>query len=1087
MPESNTKLTDSLGLFDESEDTPASTDLGQFGKRYGELGKTAGARGFTFAGRVVKDPREAPEQVLKRTPIGELESGARAVTAPLDLAAGLGLAKAATMVAANPRSSVTGLVTMVKKFPEKWRDFWQNIGENITTNIPKPLRAGRGTPLEFREARFQMEADIANRVEQAVDLGRNLGRDLTMAERLRADQLLRGSIVTAKTPQKLVAATAPVRKAIDEIQKELIELGRLSPETVERFQENFGPYLARLYATKEFVPPNPVIPWSKPTRAGTERLSTRGTRVEIEIPSFEQEMKTVARQLGPESEFRREFRNRARELAKRRTTTSTTAEREEVLGEQRTTDKTTSTEGAPGEFTKVPLSGVSAKLEDMVAGALTARGMTRPEAEAAIGRVKAAAVKAAQAGPEVEITGGGTTKETIKETIKQTTQRTRDTVTTVIENLGINKGQQAALHAYYDVITRAAAKAKPVTIDGRTYRVSPIMDPNSAAERVEALDPLLRAGFRVEKRTGNRVTLFRDIPEAHRRAMGEIRSEPGYVAGKGIAQAGREVAVTRFFKTVADNPEWASTTPVPGWAEMTKNKKTLGDLSGKWVRPDIAAEINDALHIRRDWEKILIGITQLWKIGKVTNPATIARNFMSSGILADWGGLSYFRPSGIRSYNSTMMGFLGRDKQGAALLAEAKKLGLFSAAYNQQEINSLATGYIQSKAENPLLRVIDGTKALVNRTGVGKIYGSVDEFYKGALYIHGRRELQYSPQLAARYAKKYAIDYSDISPFVRFMRNMPLGSPFITFASKAIPLAIETAVKHPLRFWKWPAMALGLGYLSKQTFADQEQGELRDVTELGKMRSPRFALLPGKDAEGRFRFLDLGYILPFGDVIEAYSKYMGGDKAANISFEPLGGPLQPLVELAFNKSLFTDRDILLPTDTFKEKITKVSDHLGKALLPSWAPPIPGTGFRGGYTTEAFRKAIKPDLQFWMEAPIPAADYLGRTRDLGATIASKIFGIDVKNLSIEDIFRTGEIHINLLKQELGREKGRIARMQISDEQKDALIDRLMLKYEGLEREIERTFGLDRPPVIESPAPAVRPSRGGGLTDSLGILK
>src|SRR5512145_428820 len=218
MSPPNTEWEDPIGVLNTWEDP-----IGVLKKPYEQLKAKAGKRGFTYAGRLVTDPTETPEQVLKRTPLGELESGGRAVTAPLDLAAGVGLSKLAVGAMASPRQTGRSVVEAFKRAPGAWRDFWQNIGENITSKVPGYFRAGRGTPLEFREARFQMESDIANRMEQAVSLGKQLTTGLSTTERLRADQLLRGSIVTGKTPEKIVAATQSMRGVIDEIQDKLVK------------------------------------------------------------------------------------------------------------------------------------------------------------------------------------------------------------------------------------------------------------------------------------------------------------------------------------------------------------------------------------------------------------------------------------------------------------------------------------------------------------------------------------------------------------------------------------------------------------------------------------------------------------------------------------------------------------------------------------------------------------------------------------------------------------------------------------------------------------------------------------------------
>src|SRR3990167_2638337 len=835
-------------------------------------------------------------------------------------------------------------------------------------------------------------------------------------------------------------------------------------------------------------------------RAGTERLKMRGEHVEVEIPQLEKEMDAVARLLGPEAEFRREFRKAARDLAKRRETVTSEKTTERVLGEQRTVRAEATTEGGEGEFTQVPLSGVAARLEKIVTDALQTRGMTEGEAAAAVGRVKAAAVKAKREGGDVKIGAGGTTTERVTETIKQRAQIEKETVKEIIENLGINKAQKAALHAYYDAISRAGAKAKKIEVGDQVFRIEPVMDIESGLERAEALKPLLDAGFTVEGREGNKMKLFRDSPEEVRTAplgepvikggkeigkgRGELRAEPGYVAAKGIAQLSQEVATRQFFRTVADNPEWTSKAERPGFTRMLADEKKLGDLADKFVRSDIASEINEAIRIKGDMEKISERLTSLWKIGKVFNPATIARNIMTSVEVMKWGGLSYARPSGIRSYERTIMGLAGKDPEVTAWLDKAKKGGMYRSTWNQGEISALADGFIVSKETNPLLRILDGVQSIVNKSKAPQIYGSVDNFLKSAMYVHLKSQ-GLSDQLALRGAKKWGIDYGDISPFVRTMRKAPLGSPFITWSSKVIPLAIETMIKHPVRFWSLPALLWGVHSLSKSQF---DQQEIESIQNLGNLKPLRHVLLPGKSEEGRNRFLDLGYNLPFGDVLEAYDHVSGG-KGGNVSFAPLGGWAQPFMELGFNHNLFTGKPIWLETDTYKERYAKISDHMLKGLLPAWAPPVPGTGFRGGYTTEAFRKAINPEWQGFepmlglppLESPISKTDFLGRQRGMMATVASKVLGINITEVSLKDLQLLGLIEFQQKANELSRQMTRFSLMEISDKQKQAQLEKLNEKYEVLNREIKEKFSVGvRPPTSPS---MKRPT----FKDDLGIFE
>ena len=106
--------------------------------------------------------------------------------------------------------------------------------------------------------------------------------------------------------------------------------------------------------------------------------------------------------------------------------------------------------------------------------------------------------------------------------------------------------------------------------------------------------------------------------------------------------------MVRYFRTIDRNPEFTlqggkTQMITKGYTQMSDDKIRMADLAGKWVRNDIAAEINDAIKIKGDAHKIVNAITDLWKIGKVTNPATMGRNIISSGIVADVGGRAVAR------------------------------------------------------------------------------------------------------------------------------------------------------------------------------------------------------------------------------------------------------------------------------------------------------------------------------------------------------------------------------------------------------------------------------------------------------------
>lgn len=56
-----------------------------------------------------------------------------------------------------------------------------------------------------------------------------------------------------------------------------------------------------------------------------------------------------------------------------------------------------------------------------------------------------------------------------------------------------------------------------------------------------------------------------------------------------------------------------------------------------------------------------------------------------------------------------------------------------------------------------------------------------------------------SAEQAALDAQQAIFDYSLIPPSVRYLRNAPVGMPFVTFPYKVAPRLIELVVKNPWR------------------------------------------------------------------------------------------------------------------------------------------------------------------------------------------------------------------------------------------------------------------------------------------------
>jgi len=212
-----------------------------------------------------------------------------------------------------------------------------------------------------------------------------------------------------------------------------------------------------------------------------------------------------------------------------------------------------------------------------------------------------------------------------------------------------------------------------------------------------------------------------------------------------------------------------------------------------------------------------------------------------------------------------------------------------------------------------------------------------------------------------------------------------VGAPFITFSYKALPQILSTGITHPWRLGSLVAGIYALEEGARQAMGiDEDQMDLIKRIMPDRMKGnplglgPRALLLPYKDQYGQLQFMDLTYILPWGDV--------GEQGATGILQGTPGyaGPLRVVAELMLNTSGFTGQEIYNEHDSLKDRTQKISDYLYKFAAPSLAPGIPGvTG--GGY---GFERLWRSGLGV-ME---PTEDYFGRVSSPGTAIASAILGM-----------------------------------------------------------------------------------------------
>lgn len=508
----------------------------------------------------------------------------------------------------------------------------------------------------------------------------------------------------------------------------------------------------------------------------------------------------------------------------------------------------------------------------------------------------------------------------------------------------------------------------------------------------------------------NRLDLSRfqkrkDIPKEIREEMGEILT-PGYPIAKGITQLTHDIEQARWFKGIADNKDWSLTkgseTPIPdGWKKLPDNKK-LGDLSEANVHPEVFGDITEAIRIMETPEKVWRKALGAWKFGKVIlSPKTHARNVMSNSILAHLGGMPmYEQPIYLTKSIKAMR---GKDNYWQA----ATKEGLLGTTWTEHELSALFSGVEGNlkglKAGSlPEKFGIVGSgfeKAKGSMNKAAKLYQAEEEWFKLAKYIHNIEKKGMKPTAAAKDAEKWLFNYGKVTKFQEGYRSKWYGAPFATFTAKALPRIAEAAIKTPHRFILPGAMIYGLEKAAMNMIGDSpEQFKakkelLPDWMKGNFLGIPNFARVPILDESGREYYLNLTYILPWGDIGES-----GSFAGIPGSLIPMS---QPFVKESWqqiaNYDSFWDKPIVAKEDlvgkSLTGKIKTQAENRAQHLLQTMAPtPV-------------------LDIQKGAASLKGKPDYRGRERPSGAVVADAVFGIKLYPVDyIEQMVRKiNELH------------------------------------------------------------------------------
>jgi hypothetical protein len=523
---------------------------------------------------------------------------------------------------------------------------------------------------------------------------------------------------------------------------------------------------------------------------------------------------------------------------------------------------------------------------------------------------------------------------------------------------------------------------------------------------------------------------------------------------RGLSDEAHDAEMMKMFNRIAENPDWAispeeyleiQARAKEKGKDTPKSRKyaefravpdgiKLGKLSGFLVSPEIFEELQEGVEVRSDMLKAYDEAMQFWKYGKVVlNPATHMRNVMSNAVLAYFGDLN---PARVDIYMKAAKELKTRGEY----YKEAKNENLFGVEWANVEV----VRFLDELAKNEKAKNVFEAMGKVGRKFLdmpSDAYQGIEQYFKLAVYINERQKGRTARE-AKRHAEKYLFNYQKIPSYIRKYKRV---SPFITFTYKALPIVSETAVKKPWKIASVLALMKTVELIGAALMGEPPEEIEKETRVLpAYMKKPIFPgfishlRLPYRDEHGRSKWLDLSYILPWGDVAEQWGQ------TTLVARSLL--PNNPLATFAAdwysNQVAFSGQPLTLGEND-PDYWKKIGTHLWRQAMPSLA---------GGYGFDKLMSAIYGDV-----------DWAGRERSVEEAIFDVFLGIKIRSVDYNEEFafrlREKRRTIQDLRFEYKKELRAIIRSpRGEDKDRERQID-LMKKYDKqINRIVEEINGL-----------------------------
>jgi len=344
-----------------------------------------------------------------------------------------------------------------------------------------------------------------------------------------------------------------------------------------------------------------------------------------------------------------------------------------------------------------------------------------------------------------------------------------------------------------------------------------------------------------------------------------------------------------------------------------------------------------------DERSTIVKANQLWKMMKVTlNVPSQVRNMVSNAIALNvFGGVPLHRIAPLLLRASKEVSENGTFWQ------EAQKYGITGGTMSSAELIQMRAtleSYLRKGGGKDMMGAFAAVRIAAGSAigAASDIYQKTEVLFKMVQFLHERDKPGVTASQAVDAANDALFDYTKVNPNIRFLRNSPIGLPFVTYYYKVLPKLVETAYKHPLRLAPYVALAASIPYLTMASLdidSDDYESLRKTMAEFVRNKGSVY-ILPWKNEKGNWEYMDIASFFPWAaftdPIIQATLRQdpKGAAAEAIKLITPSGPVVTVLAAITTGRDPFTDKEIIDPRQTPANKALALMSYVWSQTLPS---------------------------------------------------------------------------------------------------------------------------------------------------------